>query len=754
MWLAQLLKLNKNPIKNANKVVLRRMRMNFVYSLLMAKVSLFFLIVCFFLGLQLTAQTEKQLRSELARTKDKTSQLQIRLRLIDAIYESNRNEWQKEVKLLVLQRRAYVGQANQALISLLEAERANFLGNRKSLVQIFDSQLQGARFRDPKLNWRKNLLGCAVHPNDPTFHYTRLLAQMNRGLKNREQTALYLQIAKNFTAVYHKDSALWASNRALQLAKRSDKRWVLIEAMQQQAEVYWQFNLFEQAVQRSIFSLQLAEEAALDYYKLSPLLLIASISTDVKNYNVADAYLKRAQDLAQTMRDERSLAFAHYLFGRYYLGTNAPAKAAQRANLAYHWFHETGNVRYTNRSDLLRLVALRDAGGKIGSGFSSFVASIAHEQDPLLLSETYYEYGQYLLAAQQFAQAKVAFEKSLSCLPFESLIRPKIANTYRALATIASKTGQLALAYQHQQKYSSWLENSPVWRSAARIEEMAAANLREERERLILNQQASIERAQKEREIIELQRDRQLVISILFILAIIFGVIIYVLRMQQVKIKQEQREAELSQTLLRTQMNPHFVFNAMSVIQSYIYENDPAKSSQFLVNFSRLMRLILENSPKEFIPIELEREILDKYLTAQKMRFENRFDYELTISDDLLFNKAMVSPMITQPFIENAIEHGQLHSVKNGKISVDIYAKDAQLYIQIQDNGVGRKKSADTKKMKTHKSMAIDITRERIAILNKKYKFNGSLTMSDLDTVSQTGTVVTLILPLKYEPEQ
>jgi sensor histidine kinase YesM len=730
------------------------MRMNFVYSLLMAKVSLFFLIVCFFLGLQLTAQTEKQLRSELARTKDKTSQLQIRLRLIDAIYESNRNEWQKEVKLLVLQRRAYVGQANQALISLLEAERANFLGNRKSLVQIFDSQLQGARFRDPKLNWRKNLLGCAVHPNDPTFHYTRLLAQMNRGLKNREQTALYLQIAKNFTAVYHKDSALWASNRALQLAKRSDKRWVLIEAMQQQAEVYWQFNLFEQAVQRSIFSLQLAEEAALDYYKLSPLLLIASISTDVKNYNVADAYLKRAQDLAQTMKDERSLAFAHYLFGRYYLGINAPAKAAQRANLAYHWFQETGNVRYTNRSNLLQLVALRDAGGRIGSGFSSFVASIAQEPDPLLLSETYYEYGQYLLAAQQFAQAKVAFEKSLSCLPFESLIRPKIANTYRALATIASKTGQLALAYQHQQKYSSWLENSPVWRSAARIEEMAAANLREERERLILNQQASIERAQKEREIIELQRDRQLVISILFILAIIFGVIIYVLRMQQVKIKQEQREAELSQTLLRTQMNPHFVFNAMSVIQSYIYENDPAKSSQFLVNFSRLMRLILENSPKEFIPIELEREILDKYLTAQKMRFENRFDYELTISDDLLFNKAMVSPMITQPFIENAIEHGQLHSVKNGKISVDIYAKDAQLYIQIQDNGVGRKKSADTKKMKTHKSMAIDITRERIAILNKKYKFNGSLTMSDLDAVSQTGTVVTLVLPLKYEPEQ
>ncbi|MEN9968371.1 MAG: hypothetical protein RIR94_545 [Bacteroidota bacterium] len=728
--------------------------MNFVYSLLMSKVSLFFLIVCFFLGLQVSAQSEKQLRTELARTKDKTSQLQIRLRLIDAIYERNRNEWQKEVNLLVLQRRAYNSLGSQALISLMEAERANFLGNRRGLAQIFNSQLKDYHFSNPKLNWRKNLLGCALYPQDKKYHYARLISQMNRGLKNREQTALYLQIAKNFTAVYHKDSAIWASNRALQLAKRSDKRWVLIEAMQQQAEVYWQFNLFEQAVQRAIFSLQLAEEATLDYYKLSPLLMIASISIDVKNYNEAVTYLKLAQDLAQSTKDERSLAFAHYLLGRYYLGINAPSKAAQSAGLAYHWFNGVGNERYVNRSRLAMLAALRKTGGAVASGFANFLVSIDQLPDPLLLSEAYYEYGQYLLETQQFAKAKGAFEKSLSSLPFESLIRPKIANTYRALATIASKTGQLAQAYQYQQKYSSWLENSPVWRSAARIEEMAAANLREERERLILNQQASIERAQKEREIIELQRDRQLVISILFIVAIIFGVIIFVLRMQQVKIKQEQREAELSQTLLRTQMNPHFVFNAMSVIQSYIYENDPAKSSQFLVNFSRLMRLILENSPKEFIPIELEREILDKYLTAQKMRFENRFDYELTISDDLLFNKAMVSPMITQPFIENAIEHGQLHTVKGGKIAVDIFAQADQLFIQIQDNGVGRKRSADTKKMKTHKSMAIDITRERIAILNKKYKFNGSLTISDLDLASQTGTVVTLVLPLKYDTEQ
>jgi sensor histidine kinase YesM len=163
------------------------------------------------------------------------------------------------------------------------------------------------------------------------------------------------------------------------------------------------------------------------------------------------------------------------------------------------------------------------------------------------------------------------------------------------------------------------------------------------------------------------------------------------------------------------------------------------------------MRLILENSPKEFIPIELEMEILDKYLSTQKMRFENRFSYHLNVSEDLLANKAIVPPMITQPFIENAIEHGQLHTVKDGQIEVQMCEREGKLEITISDNGVGRKKSAQTKKIRTHRSMAIDITKERIAILNKKYKFNGSLTFNDLDSKKGTGTKVTILLPLKFD---
>ena len=123
-----------------------------------------------------------------------------------------------------------------------------------------------------------------------------------------------------------------------------------------------------------------------------------------------------------------------------------------------------------------------------------------------------------------------------------------------------------------------------------------------------------------ELETTQIKNNLQATIIFGIIVIMVLGAVIIFYWWSQIRTKQEQKEVEMSQTLLRSQMNPHFVFNAMSVIQSYIYENDPSKSSKFLVNFSRLMRLILENSPKEFIPLETEVEILMKYLTTQKIK--------------------------------------------------------------------------------------------------------------------------------------
>lgn len=302
--------------------------------------------------------------------------------------------------------------------------------------------------------------------------------------------------------------------------------------------------------------------------------------------------------------------------------------------------------------------------------------------------------------------------------------------------------------------YASFLKNieeNQFIRNTKIIENLTEANLREEQEEKIEKQRVDIEKETLEKNRIAYESERKIIIVIVSLLIMSLGVGILLLRIRAIKSKKKQKEAELSQALLRSQMNPHFVFNAMSVIQSYIYENDVEKSSTFLVNFSRLMRLILENSPKELIPLELEREILEKYIIAQKMRFQDRFDYELKFDSELIENRAMIPPLITQPFIENAIEHGQLHAVQGGKIVVMVNVFENQLLLEVEDNGVGRKASNSTKKIKEHKSMAINITKGRIEILNQKYKSKSSIEIVDINDKNNTGTKVIIKLPMVFE---
>jgi tetratricopeptide (TPR) repeat protein len=333
-----------------------------------------------------------------------------------------------------------------------------------------------------------------------------------------------------------------------------------------------------------------------------------------------------------------------------------------------------------------------------------------------------------------------------------------IFHTYRVIANIYSELGKMKESLKYMHLYLNYLDSNITVQESAKIAELSELYRSEQRERLIKMQADSINRQHQEKsftstklENIELKNRQKSYVIIGFIIISILAGIIGFYRSNQRKIKQQQKEAEMLQTLLRTQMNPHFIFNSMSVIQSYIYDNDVKNSSKFLVNFSRLIRLILENSPKEFIPISTEVEILQKYLEAQKLRFEERFEFSVEIEDQMMLENAMIPPMITQPFIENAIEHGQLHTVKDGFIKVLFSKNKEMLEIRIEDNGIGRKSAEKNKKSKDHTSMALNITRERIANLNSKYKTNGYLLVEDYDKNLETGTKVLISLPYQVD---
>lgn len=241
-----------------------------------------------------------------------------------------------------------------------------------------------------------------------------------------------------------------------------------------------------------------------------------------------------------------------------------------------------------------------------------------------------------------------------------------------------------------------------------------------------------------------------IIILTLFILAIILLNLFIVRWLRQ---KDRRRIIALEQRLLISQMNPHFVFNSLTAIQSYIFRNDPYQAGKYLANFSKLVRLILENSRLEHIKIAKERETINHYLELQSLRFEGKFAYSIIVSPEVDEEHHFIPPMLAQPFIENAIEHGIIHLSNKGIINIRFFLSEPNIILEVEDNGVGLEKSAElnNKKREEHKSLATKITAERLKNLKRIYGRPLKMEIIDLSKKKSTGTrgtLVRFIIPL------
>ncbi len=213
----------------------------------------------------------------------------------------------------------------------------------------------------------------------------------------------------------------------------------------------------------------------------------------------------------------------------------------------------------------------------------------------------------------------------------------------------------------------------------------------------------------------------------------------------------EKKAANLELTALRAQMNPHFLFNCLNSIDHYIIKNETRKASEYLNSFSRLIRLILQNSRNNYVNLKDELETLGLYLEMESLRFNHRFDYELRVSPDIIPQEADIPPMLIQPFVENAIWHGLMHKDGKGKVELDISKEGGFLKCIVQDNGIGRKRAAELRKATPgKKSMGMNITKDRIDIINKIYEANTRVRIIDLhnEAGEATGTRVELLIPV------
>lgn len=146
----------------------------------------------------------------------------------------------------------------------------------------------------------------------------------------------------------------------------------------------------------------------------------------------------------------------------------------------------------------------------------------------------------------------------------------------------------------------------------------------------------------------------------------LFGLLFF----QRKRYKAEQKSIVMEQRLLRAQMNPHFLFNSLASIQNYIINQDTDQASIYLSRFSKLVRNILDNSTEEYVPLEKEIDTIRNYLELQKVRYAGKFDFTITVDEKLDEENTLIPPMLAQPFIENAIEHGIKHKETNGHIAI------------------------------------------------------------------------------------
>jgi len=246
-----------------------------------------------------------------------------------------------------------------------------------------------------------------------------------------------------------------------------------------------------------------------------------------------------------------------------------------------------------------------------------------------------------------------------------------------------------------------------------------------------------------------------LILSILMLGAAIYALLRW--RIRHIRAEETERSevnkkfAELELKALRSQMNPHFMFNSLNSIKNYILHAEPKLAAEYLSNFAHLIRLILQNSREKMITLQEELETLTLYIELEQIRFDNRFEFNCIVEADVSLEQVMIPPMLLQPFIENAIWHGLMHKKEKGHLSLRFSKEEKMIACVIEDDGVGRAIAAEMKSLSAnkYKSMGMGITRDRMEIMNKMDALGISAEIIDKQDAAglPSGTIVIVRIP-------
>lgn len=511
--------------------------------------------------------------------------------------------------------------------------------------------------------------------------------------------------------------------RILNMNQASDDEHATASVLHNLGLVYRQLKDYPKAEENYLKALSLFEK--LDEKKDIAMCLnsLGSLYGSNQDYEKARLYFLRAIEINRELGNIREAAFQIANLGHIATYLNNHEEA-----LAYHL--EALEIRQNLPQKIELLSSLRN----VGNTYTSL--------------ENYSEAHHYLLQALSLAQTLQA--------------KPHLRDIYEMLASLNEKERNYSEALGYHKLFAATKDSILNEESSKQINELQAKY-----ETAVKNEE--IATLTKENELNEMEAERRATLNWilgggLILISIISGLVVFILRQrfknqQMVALKNEelktatfkQQLSELEMKALRAQMNPHFMFNCMNSINRMILSSDNENASRYLTKFSKLIRLMLQNSEQPTVPLEDELSMLETYIQLENMRFNGKINYHISIDDSIDQKNTLVPSMVLQPFIENAIWHGLLHKDEEGLINITIRENDDELLCVIEDNGIGREKALELKEktVSDHKSMGLQITEERLRLLNRK-ELKQLIKITDLkDSINRAaGTRVDINIPI------
>lgn len=551
------------------------------------------------------------------------------------------------------------------------------------------------------------------------------------------------------------DSALIYWQKAVGLYTRLDNQKRIGDCLQNIGQIYELKGNFIKANEKYQQSLQISEKLNLNDRVANMLNIIGTLNIALENLDIGEKYYKRALDIYTRIRKQypnNKYIQLGYAVTHNNLGTVSIQKKQLSSALFYF---EKAKELFSQPPDSFYLAFVYHNLGAIHSELGHYQQAENYLNKSDLYNKSFENTQLHIMTLSAKGDLMLNKKNPIAAIRY-----------YRESQVIAEEKKLTRIQLNNLKGISDAYKSiSDYKNSLLYFEKYSMLNdslFSESKYKQIMELQTLYETEKKEKLIV--QKDKQLrqqiftfsafAVIIIFMLSILF--FIYRTRMLRKRYKLENELNLSTQKALISQMNPHFIFNALNSIQLFILKNDKISSNLFLTNFADLMRKILDNSQFQFISLYEELEALKIYMELEKARFARKFDYEILTPENIPLNDLNIPTMILQPFVENAIWHGFSTFEGEGMIRIEIHQPSSStLQISIEDNGVGRDKAKEiaSKNGKTRKSFGTSLVEDRFRIYNRLNKSDIRFEYEDMfdQNGACKGTKVLLYLSTNFD---